>query len=191
MKKINFGFTMIELLIVIAVLGVLAVAVLAAINPIEQINIGRDTGSRSDVEQLIGAIDRYYTVKEYYPWQTGADLETMGMDFTEITSLAPDDGTTPLLTKLSEGGTAEIKSSFASRVGTAANPLFIYNGGAPGNSTYVCFIPQSSQFRDDAWNRCQSSTLPTDMPVEACPAGATCVGAITADLATGCYSCLP
>ncbi|NIT03538.1 prepilin-type N-terminal cleavage/methylation domain-containing protein, partial [Candidatus Saccharibacteria bacterium] len=52
------GFTMIELLIVIAVIGILAIAVLAAINPIEQINRGRDTGSRSDAEQLIGAIDR-------------------------------------------------------------------------------------------------------------------------------------
>ena len=71
MKKINFfskvksqmAFTMIELLIVIAILGILAVAVLAAINPIEQINRGRDTGSRSDAEQLLSAIDRFYAYK--------------------------------------------------------------------------------------------------------------------------------
>src|SRR3972149_6448515 len=62
------GFTMIELLIVIAILGILAVAVLASINPIEQINRGRDTGSRSDAEQLISAIDRFYAAKGYYPW---------------------------------------------------------------------------------------------------------------------------
>jgi prepilin-type N-terminal cleavage/methylation domain-containing protein len=66
----KFGFTMIELLIVIAVLGILAVAVLASINPIEQINRGRDTGSRGDAEQLISAIDRYYAAKGYYPWMT-------------------------------------------------------------------------------------------------------------------------
>ena len=42
------GFTMIELLVVIAVIGVLAVAVLSSINPIEQINKGRDTRTRSD-----------------------------------------------------------------------------------------------------------------------------------------------
>ena len=49
---------MIELLIVIAILGILAVAVLAAINPIDRLT-GRDTGTRSDAEQLLGAIDRF------------------------------------------------------------------------------------------------------------------------------------
>ena len=49
--KLQLGFTMIELLIVITILGILAVAVLSAINPIEQINRGRDTGRQSDAEQ--------------------------------------------------------------------------------------------------------------------------------------------
>src|SRR3989304_3138472 len=76
------GFTMIELLIVIAILGILAIAVLAAINPIEQINRGRDTGSRSDAEQLISAIDRFYAFNGYYPWQTGAaDTANVAIDW--------------------------------------------------------------------------------------------------------------
>ena len=61
------GFTMIELLVVIAVLGILAAAVLSAINPIEQINKGRDTGHRSDAEQLLSAVDRYFALHELYP----------------------------------------------------------------------------------------------------------------------------
>ena len=65
------GFTLIELLIVITLLGILAVAVLSAINPIEQINRSRDTSSKSDAEQLINAIDRYYASKGYYPWTSG------------------------------------------------------------------------------------------------------------------------
>ncbi len=75
MKKIKsqLGFTMIELLIVITILGILAVAVLSAINPIEQINRGRDTGSQSDTEQLLSAIDRYNAFQGFYPWQTDAD----------------------------------------------------------------------------------------------------------------------
>ena len=84
MKKINFlskvksqmAFTMIELLIVIAILGILAVAVLAAINPVEQINRGRDTGSRSDAEQLLSAIDRFYAYKGYYPWVTNPNNDS-------------------------------------------------------------------------------------------------------------------
>lgn len=62
------GFTMIELLVVIAVIGVLSVAVLSSINPIEQINKGRDTRGRSDAAQLISAVDRYFAIHEKYPW---------------------------------------------------------------------------------------------------------------------------
>ena len=69
MRKLSKGFTMIELLIVIAVIGILAVAVLSAINPLEQIRRGRDTGSRSDSEQLISAINRRYSVLALFPWQ--------------------------------------------------------------------------------------------------------------------------
>lgn len=62
------GFTMIELLVVISVIGVLAVAVLSSINPIEQINKGRDVRANSDAAQLVNAIDRYYATQEKYPW---------------------------------------------------------------------------------------------------------------------------
>jgi prepilin-type N-terminal cleavage/methylation domain-containing protein len=71
--KSQLGFTMIELLIVITILGILAVAVLSAINPIEQINRGRDTGSQSDTEQFLSAVDRYNAFQGYYPWQLDAD----------------------------------------------------------------------------------------------------------------------
>ena len=75
------GFTMIELLVVIAVIGVLAVAVLSSINPIEQINKGRDTRSRSDAAQLISAVDRYFAIHEKYPWNE-EDVEGIDGTFT-------------------------------------------------------------------------------------------------------------
>ncbi len=201
---------MIELLIVIAVLGILAVAVLASINPIEQINRGRDTGSRSDAEQLISAVDRFYAAKGFYPWMTnGASNNTWtdpvgGVSSDNLLELnAP--GTTvgvdavDILDVLSSGGTAEIKASFASRIvdSNASNYLSIYNSGVSGESTYVCFVPKSASFREEAWTRCTdaahtalNSSLPSDFPTDACPP-ATCVGALTSDAATGCYICLP
>lgn len=72
------GFTMIELLVVIAVIGVLSVAVLSSINPIEQINKGRDTRSRSDAAQLISAVDRYFAIHEAYPWNEANATPTAG-----------------------------------------------------------------------------------------------------------------
>ena len=193
MKRFKLGFTMIELLIVIAVLGILAVAVLSAINPIEQINRSRDTGTRSDAEQLISAIDRYYTSKGYYPWMVDANSTNDAVDpMVEIAAADQTFGgdTEPVLTNLSTGGTAEVKASFVTRIVGDANHLWLYNSGTPGDSTYVCFIPASASFRDEGYIRC-TDTLPGDFPPTACPNDATCQTAGSSQAATGCYVCLP
>lgn len=181
--KSFLGFTMIELLIVIAVLGILAVAVLSAINPIEQINRSRDTGNRSDSEQLISAIDRYYANNGYYPWQTGAADPASAVAWTKVDTTWKDSGgATGVLGKLSQTGTEELKSSFIDRISTTTyNFLYAYNNGIQGSSTYVCFLPKSASFKTDAGNRC-SGTLPTDYPTtNACPGGTPPVY----------YTCLP
>lgn len=61
------GFTLVELLIVIAVLGVLAAVVLVAINPLEQLAKGRDAGRKSSVAQIGSALQGYYTTNSAYP----------------------------------------------------------------------------------------------------------------------------
>lgn len=207
----KLGFTMIELLIVIAVLGILAVAVLAAINPIEQINRGRDTGSRSDAEQLISAIDRYYAGKGFYPWMLNGVSVNTPTDVTATKSTkklivlsAPatliGKDAQDILSLLSSGGAAELKASFTSRIvdPKAPNYLSIYNSGVSGESTYVCFKPKSASFREEAWKRCSdgagaiNTSLPVDFPsVDACPTGATCTAAMSADAAIDCMICLP
>ena len=69
----NKGFTLIELLVVITLIGILAVAVLSAINPIEQINKARDAGKRADASQLISALDRYFASNLKFPWNNYTD----------------------------------------------------------------------------------------------------------------------
>lgn len=166
--KIKAGFTMIELLIVIAVLGVLATAVLSAINPIEQVNRGRDTGSRSDAEQLLSAVDRYYAAQGYYPWQTGeADVAHLATAWAAANIAWADTAAVPVpvLTKLSSGGTAELKTSFITRItGTTYNPLYKYNHGGVGEATYVCFAAKSGSFKTEANKRCSATGLETGDP---------------------------
>ncbi len=165
------GFTMIELLIVIAILGILAVAVLSAINPVEQINRGRDTGSRSDAEQLLSGIDRYNAFQGYYPWMVGAGDTNIAVSWTQVTdSWADSGGTCPIYEKLSQAsttgctGTDELKITYFNRVlDSTYNPLFVYNRGQQGDATYVCFAPRSAAFVTEAAARVDA-TLPSDFP---------------------------
>jgi prepilin-type N-terminal cleavage/methylation domain-containing protein len=180
LKNRTAGFTMIELLIVIAILGILAVAVLAAINPIEQINRGRDTGSRSDAEQLLSAIERYNAFQGVYPWQSAPDPATVDITppiLVSSTWMHPITGFTlcPILDLLGDEdvpagcpltNTNELKSSFMNRINaTNYNDLYIYNSGLTGASTYVCFDPQSSAFEQEALTRCGTNAtgLPADI----------------------------
>lgn len=186
--KAQQGFTMIELLIVIAILGILAIAVLSAINPIEQINRGRDTSSRSDAEQMLNAIDRYNAFQGYNPWVINP---TADFDIGEnsegglrpintgwvVTGLVPECQVLERLSTSSGGdpscvGADELKASYVSRVTeTDYNTLYIYNGGEPGFSTYVCFEPVSGAFTTEARDRCNdASAIPADFPEAAvCP----------------------
>src|SRR5436309_3360735 len=59
--KVQQAFTLVELLVVIAVLAVLAAAVLVAINPVEQINRGKDATRVSAMAQLGHALQTYAT----------------------------------------------------------------------------------------------------------------------------------
>lgn len=191
MKSVRKGFTLIELLIVIAVLGILAVAVLSAINPIEQINRSKDTGSRSDSEQLVSAIERYYATSGWYPWMEDANSENESVDpLVEIISETQAFGVDGelVLQKLSSGGNSELKQSFVTRVVGGNTHLWLYNRGTAGDSTYVCFLPASGAFQAEAFRRCDATT-PDDFPGLVCPAvGCTDESETTS---TTCMVCLP
>lgn len=186
MLQRSAGFTMIELLVVITILGILAVAVLSAINPIEQINRGRDTASRSDAEQLISAIERFNAFQGYYPWQIDANDVAAAAVLQELVGAVNDstwvvngdvgtNGCTVMM-RLSSGDPAiagcvaaqELRDSFIDRVSFAAGSrrLYVYNRGTQGDSTYVCFVPQSGAFITEASDRCNAG-LPVDLaPME-------------------------
>jgi prepilin-type N-terminal cleavage/methylation domain-containing protein len=79
-RALTEGFTLVELLIVIALIAILSVAVLATINPIEQTNKARDARVQNDAAEVMNAYERYYASLNRYPWMefggAGAPLET-------------------------------------------------------------------------------------------------------------------
>lgn len=60
------GFTLIELIIVIAIIGILASIVVVAINPAQQFQRARDTQRKSDVTSILSAIGQYQAETDGY-----------------------------------------------------------------------------------------------------------------------------
>lgn len=154
-RKIN-AFTLVELLIVIALIGILAVAVLATINPIEQANKARDAKFKNDAAEVLNAYERYYTAQEDYPWNTSGIGNTVafgtamavGSTNSEFGVLGVGSSVGVLIT------TSELKSAFAGKEPfnrtdgvDAIDMMYVYSAD---DSNYVCFVPKANANRTGA-----------------------------------------
>jgi general secretion pathway protein G len=67
-KRFQKGFTIVELLIVIVVIGILAALVITTYNGIQQ--KGRNTERTTDIKAIQGQLEAYYAQNGRYPTQT-------------------------------------------------------------------------------------------------------------------------
>lgn len=61
------GFTLIELIVVVGILGFLIYIAVLTLNPLEQLNKSSDAQRRSDLHQVRQALDTYYNDHNCYP----------------------------------------------------------------------------------------------------------------------------
>ena len=173
------GFTLVELLIVIALIAILSVAVLATINPIEQANKAKDSTVQNDAAEVLNAYERYYANNQEYPWMGYDNYYGTGKPTVETAVVLPSNsvgfgictiGTTDL-----EANTAatcdpqatsdtagvliagdELKNSFVNKAefttATAKpeNMLWTVKVAGSGGSIYVCYIPKAKSNRQQS-----------------------------------------
>ena len=89
------GFTLVELLVVMAVLGVLMAGIIIAINPIQQMARARDASRKNAIGQIGTALAGYYTAHSaVYPaadanWLVGTAADPDGLVYAGELKSAP------------------------------------------------------------------------------------------------------
>lgn len=159
MKKILArGFTLVELLIVIALLGVIATIVIAAINPIEQANRATDAGMKADASQMVSAIQRYYVTHNNFPWEVTDPLTYPSADisfpFNKATFIDVGICGATCSTQGELITSNELQSTFLDKswVTTTdkASMLYVGHGASASAGVFVCWVPKSSSNRTSA-----------------------------------------
>ncbi|HOY56113.1 MAG TPA: prepilin-type N-terminal cleavage/methylation domain-containing protein [bacterium] len=73
-KKISQGFTLVELLVVVSIMGLLATLAIAALQSARQ--KGRDARRQGDMKQIKTAIELYFDANGFYPQCAGNNICT-------------------------------------------------------------------------------------------------------------------
>lgn len=218
-KYLSKGFTLVELLIVIALLGIIATIVIAAINPIEQANRASDSGMKADASQMISAVQRYYATHNQYPWQA-ASCSVNGGSFCDpaagadaaMTFLTADDPSVGLCgasgaackTTARQGeliSSLELQTQFLSKswIGATTVPTRLLVGKAAGASSavYACWVPKANSNRQVLINSAASNSnkmvdTTAGFTSAGVPTAGTCTAVTDVGWTTGaCSECVP
>jgi len=142
------GFTLMELLIVIGVLGILAAGLMAAIDPFEQLKKARDANIRNQSLELMNGFTRYYATHGEFPWNLDTPVACNGVDTSadpgsiaggviEVQSM------TSCVASLEDDG--ELKEDFLSNI---ADDLYV--ASESDTNIRVCFAPEGKALRSDS-----------------------------------------
>lgn len=94
MRKSQKGFTLIEILIVVAIIGILASVALVGLRPVQ--SKGRDARRISDLRQVQAALELYFSKNGQYPAATDWCALTTTLTGASIgVSKVPNDPTAP------------------------------------------------------------------------------------------------
>ncbi len=142
-RQLQKDFTLIELLVVIGILGILAAALVATIDPFEQLNKASDANSKNTAVEFLNANLRYYTTHSAMPWgSAGANCMNGTYTLSAQNLTAGSMYSSCLGVLITEG---ELKPSFTTATGILQN---LYATETGGNIT-MCYKPLSkSQQRD-------------------------------------------
>lgn len=151
-KLSGAGFTLIELLVVIGILGVLAAALIATIDPFEQLKKSQDASTKNTVVEFIDANVRYYATHNAMPWYGSASGGVTQACATSATNMSDTSALGCVNGLITDG---ELKTSFNQATNILKNISYFGFATAPGVTS--CFKPLSLSQQKDPNTRYDSS----------------------------------
>lgn len=141
------GFSLIEMLVVIAVLGFTMVALLTAIQPMEQIRKARDAARLKEMRDLLGGYARYFGSFKCYPWDPGAPNCTGESNSRLFTATVPDFSDSGVDYDLIRQG--KLKDSFAGKRSIKLGEFLVSNDSE--RRVTVCYEPEAKRSRNGSF----------------------------------------
>lgn len=156
-KSRNKGFTLIELIIGITILALLAVGLLAALDPAEQFAKARDTATRNTLLEVFGALQRYEAAQESYPGDISDTTANPDNTGGPLASRDPGDNSLVLEFDSAIEGlveTGELKANFVNAAGSSLEKIYLFKDLGPDPDPAVndgkimlCYRPTSKSFQ--------------------------------------------
>lgn len=141
------GFTLIELLVVIGILGILAAALVATIDPFEQLQKATDSRRQNMAVEFLNSNIRYFTTHQAFPWNDGQTAFANCLDLTDggvSTEFAGTELSDVNMADCIEAiiNDGELKDSFDTNTNDLDNVYVTWDDNFPTDVT-VCYEPVS------------------------------------------------
>ncbi len=175
-KNKNSGFTLLEILLVVAAIAILAGIVIVAINPGKQLAAVRNTARRSDVSAILNAVYQYSLDNNgLFPASVDTTLRMLGAAGSGCNvscggGTVSVSGSGPGVVSISDNSQANFNGAFSNTVYNSNNNLLNLNSGQTTGS-YISDVKDagsSAAWSALAWipNRPTNKALPNSAAVE-------------------------
>ncbi len=140
MSKNNKGFTLIEVLLVVAIIAILAGIVIIAVNPSKQLADSRNAQRRADVSTILNAVYQYSIDNGSIPASvttTAAEVCNTGGTCTGLTDLSVLTASGKYLVSIPKDPSTSTANSTKYQINKDANNRIVVSAPSAENSTTI------------------------------------------------------